>query len=473
MPISISPVYKSSNLSVSQATWDSFMSPNEGKARTTDKLYAEVAWIYRATQVRMQAVSRCPWRVVNSQGTRQKLDPHFAQRLPSLMGQTEGSLCLFGAAYWLPVRGITGDVGWYRWINPSTVTEIRDDRTHALTGFKRQLSGVTETYNAAPGEPNPDGSGPMVYFWLPSMFRESGPGTSPAQVASRSGLQLWSIDEYVNKFFANGALGTWLLFVDPNTRDGEMKRLEKWWKSLVGGLRRAFESSVFRSESFQLEKVGSDMADLAAPELTDLARQDVSTAFGVPDSMMRSSAANYATALSDRKQFYQDTILPELELIAGIVNEQVFADLDLEFEFLPNEMEVFQEEEKERADAFSAYVNAGADPGVMAQVLGVDLPEDMTYDEFRQRCIDWKVQTGSGTAYTLEPKSAPEIETWRRYARKYGADKAARDFVTHSLSPSLAAEIRMRLLTGQSPTGQGVDAAFRGPFLSQGGGPVH
>ena len=64
----------------------------------------------------------------------------------------------------------------------------------------------------------------------------------------------------------------------------------------------------------------------------------------------------------DEKHFYDKTIRPECNFIAGELNDQLLRRLGLRFEFLLDGLDVFQEDENARAASFKMYVGCGPAP---------------------------------------------------------------------------------------------------------------
>ncbi|NJK82268.1 MAG: phage portal protein [Chloroflexaceae bacterium] len=145
----------------------------------------------------------------------------------------------------------------------------------------------------------------------------------------------------------------WLWRVTPSRAD--LDRLELWWRRLVSGVRRAWESVAIRS-SVKPVVVGDGLEALANERLTTQLRQDIAAALGIPETLLSASAANYATSLSDRLNFYETTIVPQAQLISEALNEQLFGPLGLHFAFLPEQLEVYQEAEVRKARQIVALV---------------------------------------------------------------------------------------------------------------------
>ena len=179
--------------------------------------------------------------------------------------------------------------------------------------------------------------------------------------------------------------------------------------------------------------------------------------------MLFSQAANFATAREDKKQFYEQTIIPEAELIEEVLNEQVFEPSGYQFKFTPQSLDVFQEEEKDRATAFVNYAQF-IKPSVTAGMLGLDLPEGTDMDEIDRTWLDIRTRSDVRFGQTVSPdrdrdmpaaKNAEvddlgqDLERWQRKSLKRVKQhgKAACAFESEAIPAVLAAAIEGALET--------------------------
>jgi len=362
------------NISLDQYP-DSAWSPIGGAGKKADDqtavLYEAVAWLYRCIQIRANSVQAIPWAVVRGENdVWDSKDPTpppalaFLAKLPDLLFLAEGALCLTSEAFWFVERNRVRPVG-LRWHAPSTVTPIWDEEL-GLVGYKRQLGeGKSKTFEPAD----------YVYIRLPNFIHETKPGVSPAQAAMRAAGVLYHKDEYEAGYFERGAIKATLLQVPPGTPKTERDSLERWWNRLATGVRKAFTTIVISSELTPVV-VGEGIGDLGNSPLTQEKKEDIATALGVPHSLVFSNAANFATATQDWLNYYDQTIIPEVQTIAGQINEQLLAPLGYTLQFRHEEMSVYQEDENSRADSLSKLVTAGASLSLAMEILGYYLTDE-------------------------------------------------------------------------------------------------
>ena len=331
------------------------------------RLYATVAYLYRCIEVRSNALLAMPWSIYrgNTELVRHDVDEWpkelaAYQGLEELLWQTEAALCLTSEAFWYKRRSRLGPIA-IRWLDPSTMSPVWG--VDAITAFKRQVGNATS-------ELSPED---IVYTRLAGIS-ETTPRTAPAAAAMSAAGVLYNVNEFAAAFFKRGAIKATLLTVEGNPPQAERERLKAWWQRFFTGINKAFAAEVV-SAAVTPVVVGEGLSELTNTELTATEREEIATALGVPHSLVMSNAANFATAEADRLTFYDMTVVPEANSIARQVNAQLFAPAGMRFEWHPQELTIYQADENERAAAFAAYVNAGIKPSIVAQMLGLNLPE--------------------------------------------------------------------------------------------------
>ncbi len=76
------------------------------------------------------------------------------------------------------------------------------------------------------------------------------------------------------------------------------------------------------------------------------------------ETLLTASAANYATSLADRLNFYDTTVVPQTLLIGEALNSQWLAALGLRLRFAPQRLEIYQAAEVQKAQQIAALVGA-------------------------------------------------------------------------------------------------------------------
>ncbi len=339
----------------------------------TQGLYETVAVLYRCVEIRANAITQIPWAVMRGDEevwhSREKEVPRTLPSLRNfrrLLWNTEACLCLAPEAFWFNERNRARTIR-YKWLAPTSVLPVWDT-TKGLIGFDRTTDGGTRRFDTED----------IVYIPRLNPMHETVPGRPPAQAVMSAAGVLYSVDAFAAGFFGRGAIKATLLTIDGNPAQSELERLEKWWKRFFSGVKNAWESAAVRMGVTPVV-VGEGIQELGNTELTEEKRQDIATGMGVPHSLLFSNSANFATAEQDSINFQKLTMIPELDIIFEHLNEQVFEPQGLMIQTRPEEMSVFQEDEKERGDALKKYVDAGFKLSTAAEALGITLPAGMEY----------------------------------------------------------------------------------------------
>jgi len=327
---------KSLSLTGSSWPWETETRPG----LSASAAYQSVAWVRRCVDLRANAIAAMPFEVDGGNaGT-------LVEVLPRLLLLTEVALCIYGSAYWLREKRGHILLG-LRWLAPQSISPVFDTQ-RGLTGFERMIANAKLTLKLDD----------VVYFFEPAIDVESGPGPTLALAALDAASLVADAQTYAAGFFKRGAIPAVLLSVEGNPPQEELRRLEDWWKRLLRGVQRAWETVAVRA-TVRPQVVGiAPGKDLAMTDLLTQARQQIAVAFGVPQTLLE-DAANYATAAEHRLSFYEETIIPRCTFYAAEINRQLLAPLGLTLRFHPERLEIFQQREAQKAQGLVALVQAG------------------------------------------------------------------------------------------------------------------
>jgi HK97 family phage portal protein len=311
-------------------------------------------------------------------------------KFKTLIKDTEAALCLAGAAYWLKEKNNVATQNLV-WLNPFSVEiDYRFMDGQEIWTFTQPLNGS-----------GPWSQDDIVYFreWDP--LQDTNPGISPTQVALGDSQLLNYVTRFAYHFFEGGAMPVTVLGVTGTTQ-GELNTLESKFKRALTNVKNAFKIFGMRAEEIDIKTLTPPMDTLALPELYDQARNNVAAAFGVPSTMLEDPAANRAVADTHRLSFWGDTMKPRGEYIEETINEQLFDPIGLRFEFGFDELDIFQEDENQRAASIKAYVDAGMPLDLACEILGVDMTEEQTAQ--LQAHLEQKKAIGQALAANLQKK---------------------------------------------------------------------
>ena len=455
-----------------------------GQDKDVRDYYVRVPFLSRAVRLRATAISSLPFAIVNDSGVEIDTSEDYQNEVGFLpnpqktLELIESSLFLTSKAYLFRQYNRARDVGLdsltktldLRYLMPTTIKPLfNDDEEQGalgeLIGFERQMRN--RTLYLTPED--------LVYFWQLDPYVEIGPGgNSPAVAALSASGVLFNVDSFASTFFERGAVKVTLLTAKGPVPPPERDRLKKWWGRLFQGTKSAWEMDIVQADAIEPVVLGEGVKELSDSQLVKEKREDIAAAAGIPVTLLWSTQGaglgSAGVTESDERKFYEQTIVPQARFIQGILNEQVFEPLGLRWSFRPETLDVFQEDENERAQAVVHYVSAGMRLGVAAQVLGVELPEGMDYDDLDAQKEEDKeaaaerMPTFGGNPQN--PQQNPQQEAmradlgrWERKALNKGADC---DFESEHIPPDVMEQVKAAL--EGATTDEEVKAAFAAPF---------
>jgi HK97 family phage portal protein len=348
--------------------WVDKLKNGEGVNGTIDA-YSLVPMLYRSVNLRCDAISTVPYRLFRNEN---EVAWPWNQNLANLMKDTERSLLLTGAAYWLKLyrgRVLTG----FQFLNPLSMT-VRFDATKAEPG--NPFAGVTFRQSIQGREYGPWTTQEIIYFREPSLTDEVGPGLAPARVALQSAQLAHYLERFTSAFFEGGAQPITVLNLPETMDEAEFKRFQGEWTMRFQGVVNAFRTAFVRSPDLKVTTITPPINTLLLPELQERAITAVSMTLGVPRTMLEASAANFATADSDRQSFWRETIIPRLSLYEQVINDQLLYALNYEMQFNPEALDVMQADEANRAGSLLQLVQAGVPLRGAMKILGYDQIEE-------------------------------------------------------------------------------------------------
>jgi HK97 family phage portal protein len=331
--------------------------------------YGVVPVLYRAVNLRADALSSVPY-LITRKGV--PVNWPFKSALPNLIRDTERALLLKGAAYWLRLFRGNVLIGFQQ-LNPNTVRvypygEFDAADPLAFLRFEQRISGK---------QYGPWGINEIVYFREPSLIDDYGPGLAPAAVALQSAQLSHYIERFASAFFEHGAQPVTIMSMPSDMAENEFKRFKLEYMNRFIGVWNSFRTLFVRGGDIKAQSITPALKDLMLNDLAERVNNSVGTVFGVPQTMLEASAANYATANSDRQSFWRETIIPRLSVIQQIINEQLLFPLGYELTFQPETLDVMQTDEAQRAGSLLQLVQAGVPLAGAMDILGYKNIEDV------------------------------------------------------------------------------------------------
>jgi HK97 family phage portal protein len=368
--------------------------PDIDPVRVAREGYARNEIVYAAVEERVTSVAKARLRVAVRTPTGPEVDAeHPAQFLldepnPTLsrfdlLATIELWLCLAGNAYIEKVRDRRGQV--------VELWPIRPDRVRVLPapdgrvqGYRVQVGGATVELPARD----------VIHFRARHPYNDyyGMPPLLPA--AERVDIDVW-MRQFISAFFRNAGVPQGLLVIAQRLDDEQRRLLQMQFRQNFGGpsgwhslmvLDGVLDASQARFESMGLPL---GQRGLVVPDLDEINEARIAAVFGVPLSLIGTrlgyAASSYANRRSDRQEYTQETILPELERIAGTFTQ------GLRDEFPPQgrgawwvevdttTVAALQEDENARHQRVREDLLAGVITREEARVL-LGLPEQPTQD---------------------------------------------------------------------------------------------
>lgn len=430
---------------------------NEDTSESVDSLYGNVPWLYRGANAICGASVSVPRSLHKGDISGDVIEEealNLQTPLGDLIDVWVGHLLFYGAFYGQIISNkynVVRDIQVYA---PATM-KANYDSDGVLETFTRTVNGKEKKIDIdTPG---------FVYSWLPNRTAETGAGVPPVQAALAAAGVLRNIDAYASMYFKNGAVNPTLISVDGSSQmqDVDRERLKSWYKRMLGSIKNAFGIEVVNGK-VTATTIGYALKDLATTELTASKREDVSTALGVPQTLLFSNAANYATAAQDDLHLYEKTVKPLLNRVKDTLNKRAFKPMGIYLACNFEQMEIYQQQKQQQADALAVLVNskildtneAREELGYEARAEVVPPPEPQTPE------LPANVQTNDGESMTIDETVMPikthvhiekespaltDLNLWQTVAikrLKEGKLAKALDFESAVIRPTLMASIK-------------------------------
>jgi HK97 family phage portal protein len=388
-----------------------------GELYDTLDAYEKVPMLHRAVNLRAEALGTVPYQLERGNVY---VDYPFVTPLESLIQQTEKALLLFGHAFWL--RLMRGRVLYgFQYLQPQSV-RITFDESRIVNGDP--MTGVLFSQQIGSRTFGPWTISEVVYFREPSVKDDIHAGTSSAQVALQSARLAYYLERFSSAFFEHGAQPALVMSLDKSITPPEYERLKSSWSRYAENVSNAFKTFFFRGE-VNAQVITFPLKDLELVALQERTTTNIVTTFGVPRTMLEASAANYATADSDRQSFWRETIVPRLAFYERVLNSQLLAPLKYKIYFQPEQLSVFQTDEAARADSLVKLVQAGMSLDEAKYRLGyADVSEALGLQQAGPQPDATGVSEDSGNAVVdeslndLATKRSAELGAFERKALK-------------------------------------------------------
>jgi len=365
-----------------EATRLFFLSPHLLSSDLTAKLtqpYREHVWVYACINAIAQSISGVP--LLFKTGTRkdsQVLESHplidlFETPNPLMSGSQliEATLIylgLTGEAFYILDRRSELEIPREMWVvHPDRFKEVVDEKSGLISGWI--YSKGTRQIPLQPHE--------VVFFRYFNPYNDYR-GLAPLQ-AARAGIEqdFWA-GQYNTAFFKNSAQPGGVLETSGNLTDEEYQRLLAQWQDRHGGAPKAHAIALLEG-GVTYKQTGLSQKDMDFLEQRKWNREEIMAAFKVPKPELGLyDEVNYATAKTQRKLFWENTLLPKMALFEFVLWSQLLRRIEggrnwAEFDY--SSISALHEDRNELMDSAQKLWSMGVPLNTVNEYLGLGLPQ--------------------------------------------------------------------------------------------------
>ena len=348
------------------AIWQFF---SGAPSKSQQRLYGFVAAVFRAYNLKANTVGNMPFALFkgkeefDSSATWENKvgflpNPSELFRLDTLSYMDSNSIynvMTSDALGWKP-RGLHNVI-------PSSCVPCVSPATGQVEYIERTVAPTIRERYDPKGKPieGAPSSNRLVYMWRLDHTSELLPSlNTEAQAIQHAAEQVLYTDVWIKNYFKAGGIRPLLVamkgLVDKDSKEDKEK---SWWNWLRGLGQYTFKKAkIFNAETLTVEQFGDGIGDLKENETYNQALSNIATGTGMPLSLLLANSANYATAKEEKATWYENDIIPLCNWIAYEYNRQVFEPMKMRLEFKPETLDPQQEDETQRAQAFSTYMDA-------------------------------------------------------------------------------------------------------------------
>lgn len=199
---------------------------------------------------------------------------------------------------------------------------------------------------------------------------------SPMRVVMDKVVAEQKIDELARAHFDSMGIPPYVFSSDQNVAEKDLKRYNAWWKKLYEGVKNRFRVA-FVGGGLKPERLRAPLKEMVLKELREAMAIEVCAAFGVPAGIAGARQIAFkATWVQQMISMHHLKIIPDLRLMEGVINAEIMPlvfDGEAEFRFLPENVEMLQEERTARSNRILAEWQSGLiDHPSALQILGYE-----------------------------------------------------------------------------------------------------
>lgn len=427
----------------------------DGNTTQIARMRQIVPWLNKGVVMTANATAQMPYKITDGDKAIDKSLAWGGVKNPqTLMYKLAASLC-GGAAYAL-IDATDRAIVAIDYVVPQTMTPIYNSAGEVVN-FKRQINGRSQTLSPEQ----------VLYIWYPDETVETGPAQIyPLKNAILAAGILSAMDNTLRTYGERGFIPPILLAVKGQTSAADKEKAEAWWNAFLRGWTKTV-SKIINAETVTPTVLGAGMNEMrgAYNEIASMQIKNIATSFNIPTSLFLGDAANYATMGGERRTWYETGVLNNIyQSIEDAFTEQIFSRYGRKFEYMPEALDAFQDDENAKSGSFAAIASTiAANPDaaiIAADILRYDLTpaqidaiESISGAANAQIDAPTPAQTFTQKKYNADEDNAiaDELMKWQRFAERGLGKKKRREFDVKYIPPALALTIKSKLLDADTP----------------------
>lgn len=186
-------------------------------------------------------------------------------------------------------------------------------------------------------------------------------GLGMLQPAKNTAIMEFNAVAYNKNFIKNDATPRSYFFSEGNMTKEQRKQHRSEWNKVHKGPKKAGIMG-YCSGGLEIKELGKSPREAQYIEMRKMNRQEILACLGVPPSVVGLlEYANYSNMEVQQKKFWQDTVIPILDLIADKLTLDLGPNFskDYYFEYDYSNIKVLQDDEKEKSDIAKILINSG------------------------------------------------------------------------------------------------------------------
>jgi len=297
------------------------------------RVYRVSALVYRCATIWAEETIQVPLRIFRRAGRRLGAEV-LDGPVWDLLGEINGlqawaeflyvsmlNLALAGNAFWWKVRDSRGRVVELWSLKP---TEVRIEREGPLGGLRygwrpSDAGGVEYVFNHSS----------IVHLRLPSPLSDVW-GMAPVRPAADDIRADQQAKRSTLAMLDNSALPIGILSTQQDVTHTQAKELRDQWREVYGGPVNAGRIAVL-GRGAEFKPVAVQPKDLEYLNQRRLSRAGIINAFGVPPIYVGIESENFGNRREQRRQLWQDKLVPMFRLMEGQLDEGLLRDFDPSF----------------------------------------------------------------------------------------------------------------------------------------------